>query len=161
MNNQSDTLIEFDLEEKNFGNILIIIGCSYFLLIASASLYFLWLFNKPILELFNDTEFQLLFCIHIIYPIVSLCLFIIRKRLGWSLSVFYSILNVSYGIVVYFEVLKLDITLLFILLQSILLVLLYQKSLVEKFNISRKWIKTTTYISLITAIIFLLSVVIA
>lgn len=156
MRNQTDTLIEFEKNEKGLEITFIVIICIYSLLILCAFIYIFWLFKKILSNLIFDPEAQILLCIHILCPMVGLLLFVTKKKLGWSITLLCSILNVTYAIVLYLTELKLDIAILYFLTHALLIVLFYQKSLIETVNISRRWFMATTYFSLTIGLIFLI-----
>jgi hypothetical protein len=156
MSNQIDFLSDFDTKEKGVGKIFVLVSCIYSILIVSALLYLIWLFHKPLQELLTDSEAKSLLLIHFLYPIVALGLFLARKKIGWALIVFSSTLNVTYAAIAYLNEQKVDIAVLFFVMHSVLLGLLFQKSLIEKFNISNKFSTLTIYSSAIVAILFLL-----
>jgi len=116
-----------------------------------AVLYFLWLFRKPAFELISDSEFQLLFSIHFVYPLIGLSLFIAKRKIGWVLMVLFSVLNVTYAIVAYVSELEIDIAVLYFIGHTILIALLFQKSLIANFNMSRKFFVSASYLSIVLA----------
>ncbi len=159
MNDQSNILLEFENNKTGFGTLFTIIACINSLLIISAATYFVWLFKMPVFELLRDSELQVLLCIHIIYPLIGLSLFVSKKKLGWSLTLFHSVLNVAYAIVVLLTELEFDMTTPFFLIHSLLVGLLYQKSVRERCNISRKWFLTTAFFSLSVGLTFAVIVI--
>ena len=157
MHTQNDFLSDLETEKKEVGKIFVITICIYLMQIVSAALYLQWLFHKPIWELLTDTqETQILLFINFIYPVVAFCFFIARKKIGWALVVFSSILNVTYAVFIYFYEQQIDILLLFFMMHAVLLGFLFQKSLIEKFNTSKKFFTWTVYSSVTVAILFLL-----
>src|SRR5687767_3512548 len=151
MNNQIDTLSDFENEHRKVGTLFVLYTCICCSVVICAVLYFLWLFKKPALELINDSEFQLLFSIHFLYPLIGLYLFITKRKIGWVLMVLFSILNVTYAIVAYVSELAVDIAVLYFIGQAILIALLFQKSLIANFNMSRKFFLSASYSSIAVA----------
>ena len=157
MNNQIDFLSDIDTKDKGVGRVFMLVSSIYSILIVSAVLYFIWLFQKPPHKLLADSEeSKSLLLIHFLYPTVALCLFLARKKFGWALIVFSSTLNVTYAAVAYLNEQKVDIAILFFMMHGVLLGLLFQKSLIEKFQIPNKFFTWITYSSVIVAILFLL-----
>jgi hypothetical protein len=151
MNNQIDTLSDFENEHRKVGTPFVLYTCICCSGVICAVLYFLWLFKKPALELINDSEFQLLFSIHFLYPLIGLYLFITKRKIGWVLMVLFSILNVTYAIVAYVSELAVDIAVLYFIGQATLIALLFQKSLIANFNMSRKFFLSASYSSIAVA----------
>jgi hypothetical protein len=151
MNNQIDHLSDFENEHRKVGTLFVLYTCICCSVVICAVLYFLWLFKKPAFELIRDSEFQLLFSIHFIYPLIGLYLFITKRKIGWVLMVLFSILNVTYAIVAYVSELAVDIAVLYFIGQAILIALLFQKPLIANFNMSRKFFLSASYSSIAVA----------
>lgn len=151
MNNQIDNLSDFENEHRKVGTLFVLYTCICCSVVICAVLYFLWLFKKPAFELISDSEFQLLFSIHFLYPLIGLYLFITKRKIGWVLMVLFSILNVTYAIVAYVSELAVDIAVLYFIGQAILIALLFQKSLIANFNMSRKFFLSVSYSSIAVA----------
>jgi hypothetical protein len=151
MNNQIDNLSDFENEHRKVGTLFVLYTCICCSVAICAVLYFLWLFKKPAFELISDSEFLLLFSIHFLYPLIGLYLFITKRKIGWVLMVLFSILNVTYAIVAYVSELAVDIAVLYFIGQAVLIALLFQKSLIANFNMSRKFFLSASYSSIAVA----------
>ena len=165
-NPQDHTLSDFEIKEKQSETLFYVISWIYGLLIASFVIYNFWPFSKRILtQISIDSELQMLTAIHVIYPSVALGLFIAKKKLGWSLIVFSSILNAAYGIFAYgndlltssspIDILK-DKMIFFFLFHIIIIVLIFRQSLIQDLDMSRKYFLYTTRASIIVSALFLL-----
>ena len=166
MNNQIDTLSDFEIKEKPNGILFYTISWLYGLLITCFIIYWFWPFNKRLLNQTSiDWELQILSAIHVIYPSIALALFVVKRKTGWALIVFSSIINTTYGIFAYanellttmspMEVMK-DKMIFFFIVHIIIIVLIFRQSLIQDLNMSRRYFLYTTRTSIIVSALLLL-----
>ena len=167
MHTEIDTLSDFETDENSNGILFYAISGISALLIVGFVIYFFWPFGEAFLyQISTETEMQMLTAMHVIYPSIALGLFSVKKKLGWSLIVFSSVINATYGIFAYasdflttsspMDIIK-DKMIFFFLAHLIIVVLIFKRSLLQNFNLKRKYFLFTTWTSItISVLLFLL-----
>ena len=166
MNPQVDLLKEFETNNKSRGIIYYVLTFVYVFQIA-IFLFFLFWFDNKSFESLTEVEVAI-FVIEFICPSVALYLFVKEIKLGWALIVFFSVLNIVFIATAFGKDFLMELSnhnlkrysdnrvYIFFILNILITALVFQRQVVKKFVLTKKYIFFTAGISIAVSVLLVL-----